>query len=264
VHGVEHGLEVMCALLHDGFAPSVLRLYDEFDSLVAKSKVETETERPAQSSALLKALKRRSLAAALSQPGLLAFAVDRLPEKCTLIVGCEGRERVSERMMEAMRARSVHLGAVDLGPEPGQAWFRGRYHVSYKQSPVFLIGAYVDTMEVSAPWERVPAVYAAVRAALRPLAFVMAHFSHAYLDGCAVYFTFAGRSPEDEVDHYRRTLRAALSAAVAAGGAVSHHHGIGLAKREYLAAHHGPLWREFATLKRRFDPDDIFNRGKWQ
>ena len=127
-----------------------------------------------------------------------------------------------------------------------------------------LLGGYVDTMEVSAPWSAIEKIYDDVRNALSDHAFIMAHFSHAYLDGAAVYFTFAARSPLDEREHYAETWRRASSAAVAAGASVSHHHGIGRGKRDFLAEHHGPLWADYAKLKARFDPDNVLNPGLWR
>jgi alkyldihydroxyacetonephosphate synthase len=283
VNGVRHGLDVMRTLLRAGFSPTVLRLYDEFDSRVAQRKADGSKEDEAGLSAhveriakdmpvpertgllkqIQKALSRRSLAVALLNPSAMRFLVDRLPEKCTLIIGCEGTERLSQAMMEGMRAHCTKEGARDLGKGPGVAWYHGRYHVSYKQSPVFLIGAYVDTMEVSAPWPAVAGIYDAVRDALADRAFVMAHFSHAYLDGCALYFTFAGMNTQDELAHYKETWRRALEAVTSHGGAVSHHHGVGISKHAFLSGHHGPLWERFTDLKARFDPHGVFNRRKW-
>ena len=55
----------------------------------------------------------------------------------------------------------------------------------------------------------------------------MAHFSHAYREGCSIYFSFAGRG---RTDVYDKTWRDALAAARAAGGTVTHHHGVGSLK----------------------------------
>src|SRR5678815_4674917 len=71
-----------------------------------------------------------------------------------------------------------------------------RYHVSYRMSPVFRDGAFVDTMEVASSWERLGDLYHSVRTAIGHHAVVMAHFSHAYADGCSIYFTFAGHAPD--------------------------------------------------------------------
>ncbi len=260
VHGVAHGLRVMREILAAGYAPSVLRLYDEFDSRVAKKNVDGGKH---ASPEWWRALKQRSLAVALTFPSALRLGTDALPESCMLIVGCEGGERLSRLQMEGMRSLAQKHGALDLGAGPGQAWYHGRYHVSYKQSPVFILGGYVDTMEVSGPWSSIEKIYDDVRNALSDHAFIMAHFSHAYLDGAAVYFTFAARSPLDEREHYAETWRRASAAAVGAGASVSHHHGIGRGKRDFLAEHHGPLWADYAKLKQRFDPDNVLNPGLW-
>ena len=87
-------------------------------------------------------------------------------------------------------------GARDLGEEPGRAWLARRYAVSYKMSPVFRDGAFVDTMEVATSWATLLDLYHSVRAALGKHAVVMAHFSHAYPEGCSIYFTFAAHAAQ--------------------------------------------------------------------
>ncbi len=65
-------------------------------------------------------------------------------------------------------------------------------------------------MEVACTWDRVIPVYEAVRKAVAPLAFVLCHFSHAYLEGCSLYFSFVGSAGTD-VDQevrYRELWRA--------------------------------------------------------
>jgi alkyldihydroxyacetonephosphate synthase len=282
VSSVGHGIEAMRSLLQAGFSPTVLRLYDKADTVIAKRKADGAEDSldghgqmdriasalpaPARES-FVAALKKRAgatvLRTALLNPSAIRFFLDRASDRCNMILGCEGSERLSQAMMEGMRTHLVKQGATDLGKGPGIHWYHSRHNVSYKQSPVFLLGAFVDTMEVSAPWQHVVPIYNAVRDALRDRVFVMAHFSHAYLDGCALYFTFAGMSTGDELAFYKETWRRALEAVTTHGGSVSHHHGVGLAKHEFLADHHGPLWERFADLKKRFDPHGTMNRGKW-
>src|SRR6202034_1358299 len=98
--------------------------------------------------------------------------------------------------------------------------------------------AWVDTMEVAATWQNLGALYDGVRKALGRHVFVMAHLSHAYPDGCSIYFTFAGSAPTAEaaLARYDATWRVALDAAIESGGTLSHHHGVGRSKAPKLGA----------------------------
>jgi alkyldihydroxyacetonephosphate synthase len=140
--------------------------------------------------------------------------------------------------------------------------------VSYRQAPVFAAGAFVDTMEVAATWSNLGALYDGVRDALGRHVFVMAHMSHAYPDGCCIYFSFAGSAaPGDEewdaasLKSYDRAWKAALDAAVAAGGTIAHHHGVGRSKAPRLDVALGDGVDVVRALKRVFDPEGILNPG---
>ena len=63
-----------------------------------------------------------------------------------------------------------------------------------------------------------------------------AHQSHSYPDGACLYFTFAGKPPEaDREAYYRAAWDAGQRAVLAAGGALSHHHGVGLNRARFVA-----------------------------
>jgi alkyldihydroxyacetonephosphate synthase len=124
-------------------------------------------------------------------------------------------------------------------------------------------GLFIDTMEVAAPWSRLGALYHDVKAALGKDVFVMAHLSHAYPDGCSIYFTFAGSdvSAEAQQSKYDRTWMRALDAAIGAGGTLSHHHGVGRSKAPKLGAELGLGIDVVRALKKAFDPHGILNPG---
>jgi alkyldihydroxyacetonephosphate synthase len=99
----------------------------------------------------------------------------------------------------------------------------------------------------------------------------MAHMSHAYPDGCCIYFSFAGSAPPSTSasgwdaaceERYDRTWRTALAAVSAAGGTIAHHHGVGRSKAPALRAELGRTGVDaLRALKRAFDPDGILNPG---
>jgi alkyldihydroxyacetonephosphate synthase len=121
-------------------------------------------------------------------------------------------------------------------------------------------------------------LYNGVRKALSKHVFVMAHMSHAYPDGCCIYFSFAGSgkagakqpigagSVWEEAcrQTYDAAWRAGLEAATAAGGTIAHHHGVGRSKAPQLPREIPGIADAFAALKRTFDPHGILNPGALQ
>jgi alkyldihydroxyacetonephosphate synthase len=131
-------------------------------------------------------------------------------------------------------------------------------------SKVFDAGAFVDTMEVATTWDKLLDLYRAVRAAVSPLAFIMAHFSHAYADGCSIYFTFAarGNGASDAEKKYDDIWRAGLAAVTKVGATISHHHGVGLSKAPFMPEEHGAAMEIYRALKDVLDPSGVLNPGK--
>jgi alkyldihydroxyacetonephosphate synthase len=97
------------------------------------------------------------------------------------------------------------------------------------------------------------------------------HQSHAYTDGACLYFTFAGRPPDDRTaeerdhwigDYYRRAWDEVTRATLDAGGTISHHHGIGLNRGRFLAEGLGSAFDVLVSVKQALDPHGILNPGK--
>jgi alkyldihydroxyacetonephosphate synthase len=214
-------------------------------------------------------LRRDAMHAALGNSQLVNRLVGTVAEKiarrgCRLIIGLEGA-RIRTEVEAALTFHELAAaGARDKGEDPGWAWLKHRYAVSYRMSPVFRDGAFVDTMEVASSWERLMDLYHSVRAAIGRHAVVMAHFSHAYADGCSIYFTFAGTADDAAAAErvYDAIWRDGLEAATRVGGTISHHHGIGLLKAPFMAAEHREAMALFEAAKTALDPDGILNPGK--
>ena len=130
-------------------------------------------------------------------------------------------------------------------------------------------GLVVDTVEVAASWRALPRLYETVVAGIGALPGTLAasgHCSHAYPDGGCLYFTFAGAPGADapvQDAYYRSALDAAMAATVEAGGAISHHHGIGFVRGGWLArALDGPAFDALGAIKAALDPAGVLNPGK--
>lgn len=227
------GLDACRRILRRGATPAVLRLYDTTES--GRSFDQPHTN-------VLVVLDE-------ADPALVAATLGIVDEECA-------------------SADPLDLGLVDR-------WLTHRNDVS-ALAPLWRAGVVVDTVEVSARWAALPGLYDAVLAALAGVPGTLvasSHQSHAYTDGACLYFTFAGRPPEEVAadpgrrdawtgDYYRRAWDEVTRATVAAGGALSHHHGIGLNRGRFLADGLGPAVKVLASVKSALDPNGILNPGK--
>jgi alkyldihydroxyacetonephosphate synthase len=261
---LETAWEAMRKLMQANLWPSVLRLYDPIDTKISGKTKPTKSGKSNRVFSWMKAtarknpaLQRQLLSIPLAMPGLLNKISQGLGDEVLLIVGFEGPSAVVHATVQA--ATPLLQSGRDLGAKPGEAWFANRHAVSYKLAPVFIAGAFADTMEVAATWERLPALYEAVRGALSKHTAVMAHFSHAYTEGCSIYFSFAGKQ---SLTTYDDAWRDALEAAHQAGGTVTHHHGVGPLKAAAAAKEAGAALRVWTEIKGKLDPDGLMNPGR--
>jgi alkyldihydroxyacetonephosphate synthase len=263
---MERGISALRRVYQAGLRPAVARLYDPLDSMLLGDTSKETPERPLRDQGFGR-VRSALLRTALRVPRFLEAGIElaerTLVERSKLLFVFEGRRDDVRVDAEAAAHLALAEGGESLGEGPARAWFERRYAVSYKQSPVFRAGVWNDTMEVAAPWSKLEALFRNVRRALARHALVMAHMSHAYPDGCSIYFTFVGRSrgAHPEVEH-AAVWRDALDATLASGGVLSHHHGVGRLRKEALARELGPGGSEaHGALKRAWDPDGIMNPG---
>jgi alkyldihydroxyacetonephosphate synthase len=265
---LEKGLDTIRLLFREGLRPAVVRLYDPFDTaLVGKGGATRAPMPPSRrgffATAVMPAVLRQVTKRTLGRPALLK-PLQRAFSKSRLILMFEGDAADAEADDRAATALCRQLGASDLGEGPGREWFHKRYDVGFRMSRLIESGAFVDTMEIAAPWDRVLDVYARVHATASAFALVLCHFSHAYPEGCSLYFSFvgSGASEREMEERYHHLWRAALAAATGAGGNVSHHHGVGLLKARALQDHLGEGRHALRAVKEIFDPDGVMNPGK--
>jgi alkyldihydroxyacetonephosphate synthase len=258
------GAEAIRRIFWAGVRPAVVRLYDPFDTFIAgrgrhRSHPPPSIEGISDKTRLH--LQRLASKIFLRNPAGMNRLVRAL-DSAMLVLVFEGEPDLvaaEEEIVGRLCSR-----AKDLGPGPASSWMERRYSVSYGQSKIFDAGAFADTMEVAATWDHVLEVYDRVRRTLARRAFVMAHLSHAYVEGCSLYFTFAsaGEDTEASIERYDEIWRLALQAAIYAGATVSHHHGVGLSKAQALRAELGHGFAVLEALKRSADPTGVLNPGK--
>jgi alkyldihydroxyacetonephosphate synthase len=191
--------------------------------------------------------------------------------RCALIYGAEGAR--ADVALTMFRARSILLrhGGLPLGRGPGKSWRRDRYRTPYLRDWLLDHGVAADTMETSLPWSRLEAGHDAILGALRAACerhagagLAMAHLSHAYADGACLYFTIL--YPIDaarDLDQWTAIKHDATEALLAAGGTLSHHHGVGVDHRAWMARERGAVaLTMLRAAKQAVDPQGVLNPGK--
>ncbi|MEU6729132.1 FAD-binding oxidoreductase [Nonomuraea wenchangensis] len=225
------GSAAVRALAQEGPTPAVLRLSDETETMIGLAKPD-----------------------AIGSGG---------SGGCLLVAGYEGASVSARR--ESAGAVLARLGGEPLGEEPGRAWEHGRFSAPYLRDSLLAAGATVETLETAGFWADLPRLYDAVRLALlgalgSPL--VMCHISHVYETGASLYFTVVTPQDGDPVAQWERAKAEVNAAIVAAGGTISHHHGVGRDHRDAYAAEIGPLGvAVLQAVKARLDPAGILNPG---
>lgn len=187
------------------------------------------------------------------------------PGPCLLVLGFDGPAELVAAEERLTLAECLRRGGQDLGRPLAEAWERSRFDASWLErgnGP----GRVADAIEVSAPWDRLLQVYTAMRAALLPLTDTLwGHFSHMYTQGASLYLICFASGADDAAarQRYLEIWAAAMAACLAAGGSISHHHGVGAVRAPWLAQDLGPgpaaLLRR---VKAALDPAGILNPGK--
>jgi len=227
--GMPAALDVIRRFMRVGWRPAVVRLYDAFEASQWHFK-------------------------------------QWVPEtKSALLLLSEGPAALVAAEEKACADLATAGGGTAIGPAPVEHWLERRNHVPTWDQ--FLDQEMmVDTIEVSATWDRVAALYDGVIAALRSrpgMLVASAHSSHSYRQGTNLYVTFAVK-PERFADAeaaYTGAWAAVMEATLAAGGSISHHHGIGRMRVPWIVRELGSGYPVLQAVKRALDPDGLMNPG---
>ena len=246
--GFAAATDALRALEQAGAAPDVARLSDEEETRISLAL----SSSPAAARAL------RAYMTARSRP-------------CMTILGFDGgRAGIAHRRGRARAILRRH-GAIALGPAPGAAWAKGRFHGAYVRDELMSRGVFVETLETATTWTQLTDLHDAVASALRTALaergtppVVMCHVSHLYPTGASLYFTFLARQqPGEELEQWQAAKQAASAAISAAGATITHHHAVGRDHAPWLEHEVGELGvAALKAVKDRVDPAGVMNPGK--
>jgi alkyldihydroxyacetonephosphate synthase len=229
---VASGIGAIRRALQLGHRPSVVRMYDEEATRLAFSPVVGE-----------------ELSGVYT---VLAFEGE-----------AEAAELEERRTLELAR----EAGAEVLDPALGQRWWDRRYDFYHPPHQPELPAIW-GTLDVVATYDRIEAVYEALRTAVRePYAHtglqLRMHFSHWYLWGTMIYGRFVvPDGGDDALALHDRIWEDGMTAALDAGAVINDHHGVGIKLGPYMRRQHGAALDTMRHIKAALDPHGVMNPGK--
>ena len=174
-----------------------------------------------------------------------------------------------KQLAASVIARAGSSGELDAAY--GDHWWQHRYDAVGTYARImgperaFGPGVIVDTLEIAGLWSAVPRLYAGIRDALAAHSqAVLCHLSHLYSSGSSLYFTFliGGADDRDAETQYLAAWHDAVRSCAAAGGTLTHHHGVGRLKAAFLPGELGEAGMDvLKRIKAALDPAHIMNPG---
>ena len=215
------------------FKPSVMRLYDE-----------------AETASLIKKI------VGVAKPG--AF----------MNIAYEGKKELVDVEEKILLETFKKYGAEDLGSEYGEKWWDEKITFFYPGHMMDLPQMF-GTMDTIAPYDKIEEIYWAMKKAIEtkfPNIRFIAHFSHWYEWGSMIYDRFiCDNPPQDPVEAMRlhnEVWTTGVRTAIAHGGVVNDHHGVGIKLGRLMKEQYGPAMQVFEALKKSLDPNGIMNPFK--
>lgn len=224
---VGEGLEAMRLIARSGLRPFLLRLYDQVGAGAATAQEDFDG--------------------------------------CAMFLGTEGSPSVCSAEHEVALQICRAQGGEPLGDGGVSAWMANRFDFSAVERILETDGGVAETIEIAQFWGRILETYTAMTSALAPMADrVLGHFSHVYQQGTSLYLVLLGRVEDDRSAErrLREIWEVAMTTALSQGAALSHHHGIGLARLAHLREGLGSAELAMSRVGEALDPYGIMNPGK--
>ncbi len=187
---------------------------------------------------------------------------------CTLVF--EGSKREVAQQEELLYGLAKKHGGMAAGGENGARGYALTFGIAYIRDFVMDHWVLAESFETSVPWsqcislcenvkKRIYAEHAARKLPGKP--FVTCRVTQIYDTGVAVYFYFAYayKGVDRPTEVYLEMEKAAREEVLLQGGSLSHHHGIGKLRQDFLPQIGSQAFLDWQRdMKRAVDPSDIF------
>ncbi len=255
--GFETGVDFLHDLTRTGRIPASVRLVDNLQFQLSQT------------------LKPRAAGTAVWKRRAERWYVTRVrgldPSRmvaCTLLF--EGTRDEVAGQRSAVRRLARRHGGVHAGAENGRKGYQLTFGIAYLRDFVMDYGVLAESFETTVSWTGVVALCARVKQRLRDeyaaqglpgRPFVTARVTQLYDSGVCVYFYlgFHRGGAARPTDVFAVLERAARDEILLCGGSLSHHHGVGRLRREFLPRVLSPAALAWADgVKAAVDPQRIF------
>jgi len=181
-------------------------------------------------------------------------------QKCiALLVYHFGSKEVMD-VITAQVAAEMSQKAETMEPRLVDVWLGRRFNYREEIENLKKTGYMPETVEIGAKWSRLYELYLEVMRRFKDregVAGIGAHVSHLYDQGACMYFTFLMKP---DVNVYRNIWSTMAEVARLHDATISHHHGVGALKYEYLQEEVPVSIIE--SLKRALDPERILQQPR--
>ncbi len=217
------------------------------------------------------ALSGKDQLVGLADRGLRLFKYDE--DRALLIFGVTGDKALTHFAQHEATTIARKHGGFAVGTTIGHLWRKSRFLSPYLRNTLWEQGYALDTVETALPWSKIESTALAIQTSIRDAlqsfderVLVFAHLSHDYADGASIYTTYLWRrspDPDQTLAQWHAMKDIASRVIIAAGGTISHQHGVGLDHRPYLEAEKGTIGLQMIeAVRNQLDPDRILNPGK--
>ena len=182
----------------------------------------------------------------------------------------EGYAKIVEAEKEIVLSIAEKYGAQYLGNEYGEKWFQNRITFFYPDHIMDLPQMF-GTLDTVATHDNIEKIYWAMKHAVEEnfkqygVRFI-SHSSHWYEWGAMNYSRFIidnpPADPEEALRLHNRIWNCGVRAALANGGVLNDHHGVGLKLSRLVKEQYGPALQVLQALKKELDPNGIMNPYK--
>ena len=197
----------------------------------------------------------------------LRFDVNEMVAATLVFEGRKDETAAQERAVYAILAKH---GGVKAGAENGVRGYFLTYMIAYLRDFGFRYSFIAESFETSCPWDAILPLCEGTKAAISLTAkrlgvkkepFVSCRVTQLYDSGVCVYFYFGfvWTGLADPVAAFAQIEHEARESILKHGGSLSHHHGVGKLRKEWMVRTVGESGVDvLKALKRGMDPKNVF------